>query len=88
MANIINKLQFNTSFCNSIVSSGKKLAALNYFRSTIISINKLKKLNKNFNQKSNILGILIAGLDNCLMIAKVNHLQHCLASQRINKDDK
>ena len=52
MVNTINKLQFNTFFHHCFVSSEKKLAALNYCRSTVISICKLKKLNKNFNQRA------------------------------------
>ena len=44
IANAINMLQFKNSFRHSVVSSGKKLVALNYYRSTIISIYKLKKL--------------------------------------------
>ena len=42
------KLQFNTSFRQSAVSSGKKLAALNYNRSTIISKYKLTKFKYKF----------------------------------------
>ena len=51
MANTVNKLQFNISFRHSVASSGKKLAVLNCCTSTTISKFKLKKLNKNFNQR-------------------------------------
>ena len=75
MASAINKLQFKTSFCYSVVFSGKKLAALITIIGTAIKLLYIynymyiqtKKLNKNFNKRA-ILEFFIVGLGNSLMV--------------------